>query len=36
MKTIERLENNAINKYGFESKKTIFVFKITEIMRKFA
>ncbi len=36
MKLIERLENNAIRKYGFESKKTIFIFRITEIMRKFA
>jgi len=32
---IEKIENNAIHKYGFESKKTILTFKITEILRRF-
>ena len=34
MKFIEKIENKTIHKYGFENKKTIFVFKATEILRK--
>lgn len=29
-KIIEKLENKAIRKYGFESKRTILIFKIAE------
>ncbi len=31
---IEKLEDRTIRKYGFESRKTIFVFKVTEKLRK--
>lgn len=31
---ISKIENYVIRKYGFENKKTIVVFKITEILRK--
>ncbi len=30
---IERMEDKAINKYGFESKATIFIFRVTEAIR---
>lgn len=32
-KIIEKLENKAIRKYGFESKATILIFRITNILR---
>jgi hypothetical protein len=32
---LQKLENKVIEKYGFENKKTILVFKITEILRRF-
>lgn len=31
---IERIENNTINRYGFESRRTIWTFKATERIRK--
>lgn len=35
MKTkIENLENKVIRRYGFENKKTILTFKLTEFLRK--
>ena len=34
MKIIERLENGVIAKYGFENKRTIAVFRVTDILRK--
>ena len=33
-KAIEKLETRAIMRYGFESKKTIRLFKATEMLRK--
>lgn len=33
-KLIEKIEDNAIAKYGFENKKTIIIFTITEKLRK--
>lgn len=33
---IERMEDKAIRKYGFEAWQTIAIFKITDIMRKVA
>lgn len=34
MKTIiNNIENKAIRKYGFESKTTIFIFRVTEAIR---
>ena len=32
-KIIDKLENKAIRKYGFESKTTILIFKIINILR---
>jgi hypothetical protein len=32
---LQKLENKVIEKYGFENKKTILVFKVTEILRRF-
>ena len=34
MKLIEAMENKTIKKYGFEAKRTIITFKITELLRK--
>ena len=34
MKLIEAMENRTIKKYGFEAKRTIITFKITELLRK--
>ena len=31
---IERIENTTIENYGFESKRTIRIFRVTEILRK--
>lgn len=36
LQRIENIENKVIRKYGFEHKKTIFVFRVTEILRRFA
>ena len=30
---IKRIEDKAISKYGFESKATIFIFRVTEAIR---
>lgn len=32
---LTKIENNAIANYGFENKKTIRVFKATDIIRKY-
>lgn len=34
LKLIEAMEDRAIREYGFEAKKTIIIFKITELLRK--
>lgn len=34
MKLIETMEDRAIREYGFEAKRTIITFKITELLRK--
>lgn len=34
-KLLTKIETRAIMRYGFENKKTIRVFKITEILRKY-
>ena len=31
---INRLENTAIRRYGFESRRTILIFKLTDLMRR--
>lgn len=31
---VEKIESKVIRKYGFENRKTIFVFRVTEIIRK--
>lgn len=31
---INRLENNAIHRYGFESHRTILTFKLTDLLRR--
>jgi len=33
-KLLIKIENNAIASYGFENKKTIMIFKATDIVRK--
>ena len=33
-KLIDRLENTAIRHYGFESRRTILTFKLTDLMRR--
>jgi hypothetical protein len=33
-KIINNLENSAIRRYGFESRRTILTFKLTDLMRK--
>jgi len=33
---IERMEDKAIRRYGFEAWQTIAIFKVTDIMRKVA
>lgn len=33
-KFINKLENNTIRKYGFEHRKTIIVFRLTDLMRR--
>ena len=35
MNKIEQFEDEVIYRYGFENWRTIFVFKITNILRKF-
>ena len=34
MKLIEAMEDRAIREYGFEAKRTIITFKVTELLRK--
>ena len=34
MKYIEAIENKMIQKYGFEARATITIFRITELARK--
>lgn len=34
MKLIEAMEDRAIREYGFEAKRTIIIFKVTELLRK--
>jgi hypothetical protein len=34
MKLIEAMEDRAITEYGFEAKRTIITFKVTELLRK--
>lgn len=31
---LERIENRTIQKYGFESRRTIFIFWLTHYLRK--
>ena len=33
-KIINNLENSAIRRYGFEGRRTILTFKLTDLMRK--
>ena len=33
-KIINNLENSAIHRYGFESRRTILTFKLTDLMRR--
>ena len=34
MKLIEAIEDRAVRGYGFEAKRTIITFKVTELLRK--
>lgn len=34
MKLIEAMEDRVIREYGFEAKRTIITFKVTELLRK--
>lgn len=34
MKLIGAMEDRVIRKYGFEAKRTIITFKVTELLRK--
>lgn len=31
---INRLENNTVRRYGFENRRTILIFKLTDLMRR--
>lgn len=34
LKLIEAVENKTITTYGFEAKRTLIIFRVTEILRK--